>query len=102
MMIAVVGVANQSAACNPFHILAKWAFPMCILLAFPMCVLPLLLLKCCFKPKSITQCAFEIPSKVGVSIVMFHYQVCVVTEYIHYVVMYLGNLIFPNFVLVSP
>lgn len=63
MMIAVVRVANQSAACNPFHILAKWAFPMCIL--------PLLLLKCCFNPKRITQCAYEIPSKVGVSIVMY-------------------------------
>ena len=71
MMIAVVRVANQSAACNPFHILAKWAFPMCILLAFPMCILPLLLLKCCFNPKRIAQCAYEIPSKVGVSNVMY-------------------------------
>ena len=74
MMIAVVGVANQSAACNPFHILAKWAFPMCILLAFPMCILPLLLLKCCFNHKKITPCANEIPSKVGVSIVMYSLQ----------------------------
>ena len=35
--------------------------------------------------KKITQCAHEIPSKVGVSIVCIHCHKWVVTEYIHYV-----------------